>query len=217
MTRLLQKFQDKVIIFVDDLVVVEETPEKCLELWNEVLQTLEDHSILLSVKKVFALRKTYEYMGMQVQVVDGKIKICPSPKRLMLFRRFSVPTDKAMLSKILGASIFVARGLPAYAAHVQTLEDALKQTKDKDFKLTPEQIRSFEKLKHILDNAQTLDVLNTSVNLEVYSDSSAYSVGSLAIQWVDGKMHIIGWMSKKHTLETITMRSMKELTESWNS
>ena len=93
-------------------------------------------------------------------------------------RRFSVPTDKAMLSKILGASIFVARGLPAYAAHVQTLEDALKQTKDKDFKLTPEQIRSFEKLKHILDNAQTLDVLNTSVQETLVSAPGFTDVGN---------------------------------------
>ena len=196
MQQILKKFpSSKVIIFIDDILLVEdESFEKHLELVEEVLHTLQEAGIKLNPEKCEFFVPEVKFLGH----VINQFGIQKDPVYVEKVKKFPKPMNVRQMRQWLGLINYQRKFLPNAARWTATMT---KQTsgRPKDPIIWNEEMdEAFEKLKEEMARECTLNFPEFSADaapLELYVDASSTGCGSSLQQKQNGSMKVITYAS----------------------
>lgn len=168
--------KDKVIVYIDDILIASETVEENIETLNEVLSILREYNFELNYRKSLFLRKRIEYLG----YVISHNSITLSDRHTDAVRKFPLPKDVASVQRFLGLSNYFRKFIKDYSIKARPLYELLKKTVP--FVMNEKCLQSFEILKRELTSYPALALYNPTAETELHTDASAQGLAAILLQ-----------------------------------
>jgi len=140
---------DYTFCYLDDRLVASATVEEHV---HHLAEVLGRRGLVINSKKCVLGVAEVEYLG---HVVSAR-RIQPLPERLHAFQEFSPPETVHHLQSFLGMANFYRRFLPAAAAVLRPLTDALRGSARQKLRWSPDMETSFCAAKKLLVQAVEL-------------------------------------------------------------
>ena len=186
----------KVVVYIDDVLIMGSSYEEHLELCDKVLRTLTNHGVMLKLSKCKWFCKTVEFLG-HVISVDGLSKPDSYVKTVA---NFPQPKTKTQLREFLGLLNFQRKFIPNCSLVMRPLSQATGGNSKKKGKIewTDEMDAAFNSLKELMVKEVTLaypDYSEEAQPLLVYTDASGYGIGSCLAQVQNDNFRIVAYAS----------------------
>jgi len=162
---------DRVIVYMDDVLIPSEIVEDNLLTIKEVLVSLKTYGFQLNYGKCQFLKKKVEFLG-YVLSVDG---ITLSPRHTEAVKRYKQPANVAEMQRFLGLISYFRKFIKDFALKAKPLYNLLR--KDVPFEFNKECERSYEILKKELTSDPVLALYNSSAETELHTDACASGIG----------------------------------------
>lgn len=186
--------RDKILVYIDDLLIATESIEENLEILREVLLIIKRYSFELNISKCLFLKREIEYLGYTVSA--SGITLCG--KHVQAVLNFPQPQNVKQLQGYLGLTSYFRRFMKNYAIKARPLQLLLR--KGADFNWNNECMEAFKQLKKELTTPPVLCVYNPRVETELHMDASSRGFGAILLQkQSEGKMGSIAYFSKVTT------------------
>lgn len=184
--------ENKVCVYIDDILIATETLEENINILNIVFDLLVKNHLELKLEKCSFFKTEIQFLG--YVVTKGGIKPCQS--NLEAISAFPLPTNFKDVRSFLGLTSYFRRFIRNYSLVAKPLSDLLR--KNVNFKFTENELKAFETLKSSLTNAPVLSIYNPKAETQLHCDASSHGFGSILMQkQEDGKFHPIFYFSKK--------------------
>lgn len=168
--------EQKVVIYMDDILVAIATVERNLDVLNEVYNVLNKNLLTLRLDKYSFLKSKITYLGYEVDA-DG---IRESIENIKALVDFPIPTNYKHLHSFLGLASYFRRFTRNFALLTKPLWDLLKQEKHKlKFVFGVEQLSSFEEIKSILSSKPILCIHSPYLETQLHCDASSVGLASI--------------------------------------
>jgi len=177
--------------YLDDVLLYSPTLETHLEHLAEVLDRFRRAGLKLRLEKCQFLMSKVNYLG---HVISDK-GIEPNPEKVEAIRLLQAPTTVKGVRSFLGAIGYYRRFLGNFAEQAQVLTKLTK--KNARFKWDNEAQEAFDILKEQLMKAPILACPDIHAPYTLYTDASAFAVGGILTQIIDGKERTIQYLSKQ--------------------
>lgn len=185
---------NKILMYLDDLLIATETVEKNIEILNEVLTVLVNNKLDLRIDKCAFLLTKIDYLG---YVIDWE-GIRPNPSNIDAITKYPSPRNFHELHSFLGLTSYFRKFIKNFALIAKPLYDLLKSKEQ--FSWTDKQSQSFENLKQLLISDSLLGIYSPKAETELHCDASSHGFGSVLVQkQSDGKFHPICYFSRRTT------------------
>ena len=209
--RALAPVSDRVINWLDDVILCAKSDKENLELLDQVLGIMLKINALIKLDHLCLIKKKFSFLGYEFHVENGiPTKHIPDYRK-EAFARLGEPTSKQTLMMVLGTANYMSDHIPGFALVAGPLMDQLRQkTKEKSqiFQLTEFQKQKYKELIKMLDDLPALHLLRFDRTLYIQSDSNFYGCGSMAWQMTDeGQLQVIQYFSKRFGPIHICQRS----------
>ncbi|XP_067399163.1 protein NYNRIN-like [Emydura macquarii macquarii] len=142
--------QDKVISYVDDILLAAETKEQNLNILGHVLEKIKEAGFLINPVKAQLCKQEVVYLGVTLGT-EGR---SPNQQRIDLICKLPAPQDLNALRSFLGLTGFSREFIERYAALAKPLYKLLK--KGEEWQWGSEQQEAFVALKTALMKAPAL-------------------------------------------------------------
>jgi hypothetical protein len=184
----------RVLVYIDDVLIMSESFEEHLELVRKVLFTLEKHGVKIKPAKCKWFSREVEYLG-HVVSADGlkkpqsyvdKIDQVPRPSTIRGLREF------------LGLANFQRKFVPNFSSLQKPLSEKTGGRGSKRLVWTDEMMQAFELLKDKIREDVKLtfpDYSKAADPLELYVDTSSIGCGACLAQKQDEEVKIIAYAS----------------------
>jgi hypothetical protein len=183
--------QDKVIVYIDDIVIATDSVKENLEVIEEVLSILKSYNFELNYFKCQFLKKQIEYLGYIIS--PGKITM--SDRHTAAVKAFPVPRNVHQVRRFLGLTNFFRKFVQNYACIAKPLNNLLK--KSVDFCFDKDCVKAFEKLKSELTAYPILRLYSPAAQTELHTDASSQGLGAILLQkQTDGNWAPIAYYSQ---------------------
>uniref|UniRef100_A0AB38Z2N6 RNA-directed DNA polymerase n=1 Tax=Panta errantivirus TaxID=3078412 RepID=A0AB38Z2N6_9VIRU len=174
-------------IYMDDVIVFGKSVDEHLENLETILKTLNSANLKIQLDKSEFLHKQIEFLGHIV--TDEGIK--PNIKKIEAIKMFQAPKTIKQLRSFLGLMGYYRKFIRDYAMIAKPLTNILRgETKissTKKISLSEEQIKCFDKLKHILSSSDILIYPDYNQPFILTTDASDYAIGAVLSQGELGK------------------------------
>jgi hypothetical protein len=186
----------KVIVYIDDVLIMSETFEEHLELVGKVIETLSSCGVTLNAKKCKWFCKEVEFLGHTVSPT-GLAKPASYVAEIDDFPR---PTTVTELRRFLGLVNFQRKFVRNCSLIMKPLSEATGGKKKKSFKVswTPAMEEAFINLKTAMREALILafpDYSAVAEPLSLFTDASGTGSGACLAQVQDGALRPIAFAS----------------------
>ena len=162
---------DGVGAYLDDIIISGESEEQHDFRFQRVLEILKEHNVQINKKKSAVKVTSLEYLG---YLISGE-GIRPSPKKVKAILDAPTPKSVQELQSFIGMLTFYCRFIKNFSSKLAPLYELLK--KDKVFKWTETEQRSFDNVKSDLANGPLLVNYDGCSSLIVEVDASPIGVG----------------------------------------
>lgn len=201
MDRILTGMQwEKVLIYVDDLILFSKDTNEMFDKMREVLDRFKAANLKLRPEKCTFFQKEIAYLGHVV----SETGIRTDPSKVAAVKDWPQPTNVHEVKKLLGFASYYQRFLANFAEVCAPLTDLTKGYKGKKgtkgsstFEWTDQCQEAFETLKELLTTAPVLALPNNSDPLILDTDASSHSIGSVLSQVCDGEERVLAYGSHK--------------------
>ena len=178
------------LVYLDDIIIMGKSFDDHLKNLEEVFQRIASAGLRLNPKKCSLWKKQVTYLGHKVSTEgihteEGKIKAVKDWPR---------PTNIHELRSFLGLCTYYRRFVPGFANVARSLHDLTK--KNRPFVWQLEQEKAFEQLKELLCTAPMLAYPIPGKKFILDTDASAYGIGGVLSQLIDGQERVIGYYSR---------------------
>ena len=202
---------NKVIAYLDDILIMSASFEEHLQLVHKVLYCLSSHiKIKLSKCKWFA--KEVKFLGHIITPTGIK----KSPEYVQKIMDIQKPTTVRQLREFLGLVNFQRKFLPNCSEIQKPLSSLTGGRHSKVLDWTPGMVESFEKLKEEMKKDMELaypDYSQDASKLELWVDASATGAGAYLAQQQHGAHRVIGFASMTFTTPQMQYSTLeRELT-----
>ena len=185
---------NKVLIYLDDLLIATTTIAENLEILKEVLTVLVQNCLELRFDKCAFLLTEIIYLGYEIDV-NG---IRPSKENVDAVIDYPIPRNFRELHSFLGLVSYFRKFLKNFAIVAKPLYDLLKSKGE--FNWDENALNCFESLKEALISKPILSIYSSSAETELHCDASSHGFGSVLLQkQKDGKLHPISYFSRRTT------------------
>lgn len=186
--------QNKIIIYLDDLLIATETVEENLSILKEVLTVMVNNKLELRVDKCYFLLECIDYLG---YTIDCK-GVRPNQQNILAITHYPIPRNEHELQSFLGLISYFSKFIKNFASIAKPLYDLLKAKTP--FVWTDRESNCFKILKNIIISEPVLAIYAPEAETELHCDASSYGFGSVLLQkQADGKLHPISYFSKRTT------------------
>lgn len=183
---------ERLVIYVDDLIIPSETEEENIATLKEVLKVAAENGIQFNWKKSQFLKREVEYVGYVISAGSYKI----SPAKIQAVKGFREPRNVKEIQRFIGLTSYFRKFIPGYSLIARPLTSLLK--KDERFEFNELQKRSFEQLKDCLTSDPVLKIYCPGAETELHTDASKEGFGAVLLQKSeDEKFHPISYMSQQ--------------------
>ena len=180
----------KVIVYLDDILVFSDSPQKHLEDLKEVIARITNFGLRLNLKKCQFGVTEVDFLGFRIK--DGKIAIKVG-ERNKLFT-LKNPSNVSELRSLLGFAAFFKKFIPKYTEIVMPLLDRLKKG---NFKIEEKEIEAIEKITDAIRTAKSLTLPNMKEKFYVYTDASNDCISGALSQIINDEESVVMWISRK--------------------
>ncbi|KMQ85932.1 hypothetical protein RF55_15252 [Lasius niger] len=168
--------QDKVIVYIDDVLIASETVEENIGILKEVLQILKKYNFELNYQKCKFLRKKIQFLG-YVITAEG---ITLSPRHTEAVQNYKFPKDKLQLQRFLGLANYFRKFIKNFALKVKVLQNLIK--KGVEFKFDETCINAFNNIKSELTSYPVLRLFNPTAETQLHTDACSAGIGAVLLQ-----------------------------------
>ena len=195
MHEILSDFHSKkVIVYIDDIMIISETFEEQLETVEKVLNTLMKNGIKIKVSKCEFFKEEVSFLG---HVINKEgIRKCPS--YIEKVQNFPKPVNVNQLRRFLGLVNFQRKFVNNLSVIAKPLSKLTNGPKRKTLHWTEEMEIAFEQIKEKLVEEVTLsfpDYTSDADPLELYVDASGIGAGACLMQKQNGEYKTIAYSS----------------------
>ena len=184
----------KVIVYIDDILIISQTFDEHLDIMQKVLNTLIANGIKIKVDKCEFLKEEVSFLGH----VIGKTGIRKSPEFIEKVRDYPKPVTVNQLRRFLGLANFQRKFVDRFSIIAKPLTASTQGSKSKKLIWSEEMNEAFEQIKMKLMEEITLsypDYSEGASPLEVYADASGVGAGACLKQIQAGEQKIIAYAS----------------------
>ena len=182
---------DKVVAFIDDMIVGAETEEEHDELVVEVIRRLEENNLYMKLEKCKWKVREVGFLG----VVIGPEGIKMEEEKVKGVLEWLTPKCVKDVQKFLGLANYYCRFIKGFASIARLLYDMVK--KDKKWDWTEKQEKAFRELKEWFTKEPVLAVPDLDKKLRVEVNASDYVTGGvLSMKVEDGRWKPVAFLSK---------------------
>jgi len=168
--------KDKVLVYIDDILIPSETVDENLATLYDVLVILRRYNLEINIAKCSFVRRNIEYLGYSLN--NGTIK--PSDRHISAVKCFPQPTNVVELQRFLGLTNFFRRFIENYAEKAKPLHNLLRKMESFDFNFKC--VQAFNMLKDALVTKPVLHLYNYKAETQLHTDASAIAVAAILLQ-----------------------------------
>lgn len=174
-----------VLVYLDDILVMSETPEQHAEHLKLVLERLRQYKLYAKLKKCEFNKPELKFLGHVV----GREGVAVDPDKIAVIAKWPAPRNVKQLQGFLGLGNYFRKFVPHYSTLVAPLTDLTRkeraatfnwETWDQDKECA--EWKAFEKLKSKLMQAPVLALPDLRGEFEVHTDASVVGSGGVLIQ-----------------------------------
>jgi len=177
-------------VFMDDFSVHGSSFDMCLENLDQVLKTCIKFNLVLNWEKCHFMVQSGVVLG---HVVSNK-GIAVDLAKVDVIAKLPPPTNVKGVRSFLGHAGFYRRFIKDFAKIAKPL--TLLLAKEATFVFDESCLNAFRSLKEALISAPIVQPPRWESPFELMCDASDYAVGAVLGQRVDGKLHVISYVSK---------------------
>lgn len=186
------ELEPSVFVYLDDIVVVNDTFEAHLRSLQEVARRLKAANLSINLQKSKLCVSELPYLG---YILSSK-GLRSNPERVEAIVNFERPTSLRSLRRFLGMSNYYRRFIPQFSEMSAPLTDLLRK-KPKTLSWYPIAEGAFIKLKESLIAAPVLANPNFDLPFQIQTDASDSAIAAiLTQQWEEGEK-IVAYFSQK--------------------
>ena len=189
---------NKVVAYIDDILIMSATFEEHVSLVSKVLQTLENYHIKIKASKCEWFQSEVQFLGHIV----GSTGIRKTPEYMERISNYPKPKTHGELREFLGFVNFQRKYIPQCSTIQKPLSSLTGGAKNKLLDWTVEMTESFETLKREMKTELELgypDYSEGANKLELYVDASDCGAGAYLAQQQGEDHRIIGFASMTFT------------------
>ena len=184
----------KVLVYIDDILIVEDSFEKHLDLVKKVLDTLNRHGVKIKPAKCSWFQSQVEFLGHQINQEGIK----KTPSYISKLRDYERPKTVKEVREFLGLVNFQRKFMPRCSEIAKPLSKITGQDGKQLIEWTSEMTEAFESLKAIA--IEDLELAYPEYGpqarpLELSVDASGYGAGACLSQWQGDVHRVIGYAS----------------------
>lgn len=184
---------DKVLVYLDDVLIPSKTMEEGIQLLQKVLNLFQKHNVTLNLSKCRFLEKEVDYLGYTIK--NGVIS--PSETKVQAIKNFPTPASVHQIRQFLGLVGHFRKFVPDFSAKSRPLTNLLK--KEAVWSWEEKEEAAFQTLKNYLVTKPILALFESSRPTILYTDASRLGIAGMLVQIVDGREVAIGYHSKHTT------------------
>lgn len=182
-----------VFCYVDDIVICSSDFTTHLLLLNRVWDKLKSANLTINREKCKFFRKSLKYLG---YVVDEH-GLRTDPDKVASILNFRTPTSAHDVKVFLGTCSWYRRFIRNFSTIAAPLNKLTSKGKNAPkFEWSDEAEEAFNKLKDALVSAPILAVPDFEKPFVVHCDASAYGLGGMLSQDINGREHPIAYVSR---------------------
>lgn len=181
----------KVLVYIDDVLILSMTIEEGLQTLREVLSTLTGAGFSINLKKCSFLATEVEYLGRTIS--NGQVK--PSARKVEALVNSPIPKNVKQVRQFLGLAGYFRRYIPNYASRTACISRLTR--KETEFLWGDEQEKARQDLINHMTDEPVLAIFDPSLPTEVHTDASAIGYGAILMQVHDNnKKKVIAYFSQ---------------------
>ena len=196
---ILQDFPwSKVVTYIDDILIMEESLDKHLMLIEKVLKTLLKFGIKVKPEKCEWVKESVEFLGH----IIGQDGVRKSPKYMQDVENVPHPETVEQLQGFLGLIGFQRKFIPNCSTLQKPLSILTSLKKKSRIEWNAERLKAFDDLKQAIRQDTELaypDYSHGAASLELSVDASAVGAGACLAQTQKGSLRPIGFASMTFT------------------
>lgn len=178
MNRVLKPIINKIcIVYMDDILIFSETPEKHLADIQTVLQLLEKENLKIQLDKSYFFQTEIVFLGHKI----SEKGIEPNPEKIEVVKNFPLPKSVKEIKSYLGMIGYYRKFIPNFSKLTKPMTKYLK----KDIKLNihdQEYIDAFQASRNILINYPILQHPDFNRPFVLTTDASQFAIGAILSQ-----------------------------------
>ena len=195
MNLVLKLDRNKVLVYLDDVMVLGVTFEQHLESLVEVLASFQRANLKLKAKKTNLFATSIRFLG---HLVSEQGITCTDDK-IKCMKELPYPNSPKEVRSYLGVFGFYRKFVKDYSIIARPLHKLTTLDK-KDFVFTPEAKEAFDKLREKLINPPILALPQENDKFILTCDSSGYGIGGVLSIERESKRMVVAYAS--HLLES---------------
>lgn len=190
------EFENKVFVYVDDVIIISESFEHHMSLLSRVLEKLKLANLTINLSKSRFFRSQLKYLG---YIVDAN-GLHADPEKVESIYNYPTPSNRKEVRRFIGTASWYRRFIPNFSKLATPLNKLTSQGKNAPpFFWSQEADEAFKKLKEYLVSAPILACPDYSKPFCVHTDASDYGIGAVLTQSLDNEEKVIAYMSKSLT------------------
>ena len=186
--------QKKVIVYIDDVLLMSETFDEHLDLVERVLSTLAAYGVKVKSSKCNWFTNEVDYLG-HIVSSEGLRK---SPAYVEKVSQMPLPSTVREMREFLGLANFQRKFVPNFSSLQKPLSEKTGGRKGRKIEWTEEMVSAFEKIKDkIKEDVQLAfpDYSDEAEPLELFVDASGIGAGACLVQKQGEDNRVIAYSS----------------------
>ena len=176
-----------VVVYIDDIVVYNQTLNEHKMHLKKVFQWLREHKLYVKPEKCEFAREQITFLGHKIS--EGQIQM--DERKVQAVIDWPTPTKVTELRSFLGLANYYRRFIKGYSKIVSPLTDLLKKDRAWDWDIECQM--AFESLKQAISKEPVLQLPNLDLPFEVQTDALDKALGGVLVQ----EGHPVAFESRK--------------------
>jgi len=183
--------EEKVTVFIDNVIVATETEEEHDEIVEEVLRRLEENDLFVKPEKCVWKVREAEFLG----VIIGEDRVRMEKEKVQGVIEWLVPKSVKDVQKFLGLANYYRWFVKDFAKIVRLLHEITR--KGNKWSWGERQQKAFEELKKKFMTEPDLVTPDLDKEMRVEADTSDFAMGRvLSMKGGDEKWRLVAYISK---------------------
>lgn len=204
----------KVLVYIDDVLILSETIDEGLDMLRQVLTVLTTAGFSINLKKCNFLATEIEYLGRLIS--RGQVR--PSPRKVEALINSSRPKNVKQIRQLLGLAGYFRRYIAGYSMKTACIARLTKRGVPFIWGSEQEEARAY--LIRCLTDEPVLAIFDPNLSTELHTDASAIGYGAVLLQEHEAKKRrVVAYFSratqgaepKYHSYELETLAIIKAL------
>jgi hypothetical protein len=182
--------QGKVLVYMDNIIVLTNTIEEHRQITREVLEILRQNKLFLKPEKCEFEKETVEYLG----VIISHNTLAVDPVKSEAVQKWPELRKLKEVQEFTGFLNFYHRFIPEFSRIARPIYNLTK--KDEKFDWTPKCQEAFNTLKERICSAPILRLAQDNGRFRIEADTCDYATGAVLSQEQDSLYRPIAFHSK---------------------